>query len=127
MMQFSRFAETIQIKSDKHVAGVTVTLKLSDCTGTIYFTDLQFQEGSRLTGYTVHSGKMLEKFRENGEAVPPAIITAWCEQRRPSFYSTWAKHPQDSTAIYIPYRIWRQAALSFHRAWAHTRRGFLIR
>lgn len=70
-MQFSRFAETIQIKSDKHVAGVTVTLKLSDCTGTIYFTDLQFQEGDRLTGYTVHTGKMLAKFRENGDAVPP--------------------------------------------------------
>ncbi|MEB3103353.1 hypothetical protein [Ferviditalea candida] len=70
-MQISRFAETIQIKSDKHVAGVTVTLKLSDCTGTIYFTDLQFQGGDRLTGYTVHTSKMLAKFRENGEAVPP--------------------------------------------------------
>ena len=66
-----RFAETIQIKGDKHVAGVTVTLKLSGCTGTIYFTDLQFQEGDRLTGYTVHTSKMLAKFRENGEPVPP--------------------------------------------------------
>jgi len=71
LMQFSRFAETIQIKSDKHVAGVTVTLKLSDCTGTINFTDLQFREGDRLTGYTVHTSKMLAKFRENGEIVPP--------------------------------------------------------
>lgn len=70
-MQFSRFAETIQIKSDKHVAGVTVTLKLSDCTGTIYFTDLQFQEGDRLMGYTVHTGKMLTKMQENGQPVPP--------------------------------------------------------
>lgn len=69
-MQFSRFAETIQIKSDKHVAGVTVTLKLSGCTGTIYFTDLQFQEGDQLTGYTVHTSKMLMKFKENGEPVP---------------------------------------------------------
>lgn len=70
-MQFSRFAETIQIKGDKHVANVTIMLKLSGCTGTIYFTDLQFQEGDRLTGYTVHTGKMLTKFRENGEIVPP--------------------------------------------------------
>ncbi|MCL6557749.1 MAG: hypothetical protein K6U74_02905 [Firmicutes bacterium] len=70
-MQFSRFAETIQIKSDKHVAGVTVTLKLSGCTGTINFTDLQFQEGDQLTGYTVHTSKMLMKFKENGEPVPP--------------------------------------------------------
>jgi len=71
MMQFSRFAETIQIKSDKHVAGVTVTLLLSDCTGTIYFTDLQLQENDRLTGYTVHTGKMLTKMQENGQPVPP--------------------------------------------------------
>jgi hypothetical protein len=70
-MQFSRFAETIQIKGDKHVAGATVTLKLSGCTGTIYFTDLQFQEGDRLTGYTVHTSKMLMMLRENGEIVPP--------------------------------------------------------
>ena len=70
-MQFSRFAETIQPKSNKHVAGVTVTLKLSDCTGTINFTDLQLQEGDRLTGYTVHTSKMLMKLRENGEIVPP--------------------------------------------------------
>ena len=71
MMQFSRFAETIQIKGGRHVAGVTVTLKLSDCTGSLYFTDLQFQEGDRLTGYTVHTNNMLAKFRENGESVPP--------------------------------------------------------
>jgi hypothetical protein len=32
-MKFSRFAETIQPKSNKHVVGVTVTLKISDCTG----------------------------------------------------------------------------------------------
>jgi hypothetical protein len=70
-MQFSRFAETIQPKSNKHVAGVTVMLKLSDCTGTIYFTDLQLQEGDRLTGYTVHTSKMLTKMWENGEIVPP--------------------------------------------------------
>jgi hypothetical protein len=70
-MQFSRFADTIQIKSDKHVAGITVRLLITDCTGTIYFTDLQLQDGDRLTGYTVHTSGMLAKFRENGEIVPP--------------------------------------------------------
>jgi len=70
-MQFSRFAETIQIKSDKHVAGVTVTLKLSNCTGTINFTNLQLQEGDRLTGYTVHTSGMLAKFQENAQPVLP--------------------------------------------------------
>jgi hypothetical protein len=70
-MQFSRFADTIQIKSDKHVAGVTVRLLIADCIGTIYFTDLQLQEGDRLTGYTVHTSKMLTKMQENGQPVLP--------------------------------------------------------
>jgi len=70
-MQFSRFADTIQIKSDKHVAGVTVRLLIADCIGTIYFTDLQLQEGDRLTGYTVHTSKMLTKMQETGQPVLP--------------------------------------------------------
>ena len=81
-MQFSRFAETIQPKSNKHVAGVTVTLKISDCTGTIYFTDLQLQDGDQLTGYTVHTSKMLTKMQKTGSQFRPGIITVWCEQRR---------------------------------------------
>ena len=70
-MQFSRFTETIQLKSNKHVAGVTVRLLIADCTGIIYFTDLQLQEGNRLTGYTVHTSKMLTKMQENGQPVLP--------------------------------------------------------
>jgi hypothetical protein len=70
-MQFSRFTETIQLKSNKHVVGVTVILKISDCTGIIYFTDLQLQDGDQLTGYTVHTSKMLTKMQENGQPVPP--------------------------------------------------------
>ena len=70
-MQFSRFAETIQLKSNKHVVDVTVILKISDCTGIIYFTDMQLQDGNQLTGYTVHTSKMLKKMQENGQPVPP--------------------------------------------------------
>ena len=70
-MKFSRFAETIQLKSNKHVVGVTVILKIFDCTGIIYFTDLQLQDGDQLTGYTVHTSKMLTKMQENGQPVPP--------------------------------------------------------
>jgi hypothetical protein len=70
-MQFSRFTETIQLKSNKHVVGVTVILKISDCTGIIFFTDLQLQDGDQLTGYTVHTSKMLTKMQENGQPVPP--------------------------------------------------------
>jgi hypothetical protein len=70
-MQFSRFTETIQLKSNKHVAGVTVRLLIADCTGIIYFTDMQLQDGDQLTGYTVHTSKMLTKMQENGQPVPP--------------------------------------------------------
>jgi hypothetical protein len=46
---FIRFAETIKLKADKRVVSVTVTPTITDCTGTIYFTDIQFQEGEKLT------------------------------------------------------------------------------
>jgi hypothetical protein len=41
---------------------VTVKPIISDCTGKIYFTDLQLQEGDRLTGYTPNT----EIFLKNG-------------------------------------------------------------
>ena len=53
------------------MVGVTVILKISDCTGIIYFTDLQLQDGDQLTGYTVHTSKMLTKMQENGQPVLP--------------------------------------------------------
>nr|MBP7333046.1 hypothetical protein [Bacillota bacterium] len=68
---FIRFSESVKIKKEMHVAGVTVRLLIADCTGIIYFTDLQLQEGNRLTGYTVHTSKMLKKMQENGQPVPP--------------------------------------------------------
>ena len=68
---FIRFSESVKIKKEMRVAGVTVRLLITDCTGTIYFTDLQLQEGDRLTGYTVHTGKMLTKMQESGQPVPP--------------------------------------------------------
>jgi uncharacterized secreted protein with C-terminal beta-propeller domain len=87
-MQFSRFTETIQLKSNKHVVGVTVILKISDCTGIIYFTDLQLQDGDQLTGYTVHTSKMLTKMQENGQPVPPRYyngVVRTIKRRHPHF------------------------------------------
>lgn len=68
---FIRFVETLIIKKEMRVVSITVRLMITDCTGTIYFTDLQLQDGDLLTGYTVHTNSMLAKFRENGEPVPP--------------------------------------------------------
>ena len=63
---FIRFSESVKVKSDKRVVSITVCPLIDDCTGTIYFTDLQIQEGDKLTGYTPHSTTML---RESGNPV----------------------------------------------------------
>ena len=68
---FIRFAETLMIKKEMRVVSITVRLMITDCTGTVYFTDLQLQDGDQLTGYTVHTSKMLTKMQENGQPVPP--------------------------------------------------------
>lgn len=38
---------------------ITVKPTITDCSGTIWFTDLMLQEGSALTGYTPHTEKRL--------------------------------------------------------------------
>lgn len=62
---FIRFAEVIKLKSDMRVVSITVRPLISDCTGEVYFTDLQLQEGGKLTGYTPHTTTML---RNSGNA-----------------------------------------------------------
>lgn len=57
---FIRFSEAIKTREDMRVVSVTIRPLISDCTGDIYFTDLQLQEGSRLTGYTPHTTTMLK-------------------------------------------------------------------
>jgi hypothetical protein len=58
-VNFIRFTETVKVKQEKRVVSVTLRPLIADCTGTIYFTDLQLQEGDRLTGYTEHTETML--------------------------------------------------------------------
>lgn len=59
VINFIRFTETIKVKEEKRIVSVTLRPLIADCTGTIYFTDLQLQEGDRLTGYTPHTTTML--------------------------------------------------------------------
>ncbi len=103
---FTRFAETIHCKEDKRVVSVTVKLLLGDCTGTVYFTDIQAQEGDRLTGYTINTETMLQN---SGRAVllfPLVFITEWFVAERRLFSSIWVQLPQVLTVISILYRIW---------------------
>lgn len=63
---FIRLAEVINKKQGKRVVSVSVSPIISDCSGTIYFTDLKLQEGSALTGYTPHTEKLLKKSQDDG-------------------------------------------------------------
>ena len=62
---FIRFAEVIKLKSDMRVVSVSISPLIANCTGEIYFTDIQLQEGDKLTGYTPHTTTML---RNSGNA-----------------------------------------------------------
>ena len=57
---FIRFSESIKTREDMRIVSVTIRPLIADCTGNIYFTDFQLQEGSRLTGYTPHTTNMLK-------------------------------------------------------------------
>lgn len=70
MPEFTRFTETIDKKSSGRVVSITVKPLATDCTGTIWFTDLMLQEGDKLTGFVIHAGTQLKKYEESGVAVP---------------------------------------------------------
>lgn len=62
MPEFTRYAETILKKEDKRVVSIKVKPTLTDCTGTVWFTDLMIQEGDRLSGYVINPETMLAKY-----------------------------------------------------------------
>src|SRR5699024_4603291 len=69
-IQFTRFSETIRVKEDKRVVNVTLKLLVTDCTVTIDYTDIQLQEGDKLTGYVLNTETSLEKYREESGVLP---------------------------------------------------------
>ena len=72
---FIRLAEVINWKQDMRVVSVTVKPTITDCSGTIYFTDLQLQEGAALTDTRPHRG-VPSKFRRTGRSRLPSGSTA---------------------------------------------------
>lgn len=60
-IRFIRLAEVINKKQDKRVVSVTVIPTITDCSGSIWFTDLQLQEGPALTGYTPYTDICLKE------------------------------------------------------------------
>ena len=71
MAEFVRLAEVVNKKKDMRIVSVTVIPTIADCSGRIWFTDLQLQEGPGLTGYAPHTETCLQKFREDGEIKAP--------------------------------------------------------
>src|SRR5699024_6778498 len=69
-IQFTRFSESIRVKEDKRVVNITIKLFITDCTGTIYYTDVQLQEGDKLTGYILNTETTLEKYRKENAVAP---------------------------------------------------------
>lgn len=62
MPEFTRFTETITKKQDKCVVNITVKPTITDCTGSVWFTDLMLQEGDKVTGFVINSETFLEKY-----------------------------------------------------------------
>jgi len=58
---FIRLAEVINKKQDMRVVSITVKPTITDCSGSIWFTDLMLQEGPALTGYTPHTESRLKE------------------------------------------------------------------
>ena len=71
MADFVRLAEVVNKKRNMRIVSVTVTPTIADCSGRIWFTDIQLQEGPVLAGYTPHTETYLQKFRENGAVKAP--------------------------------------------------------
>ena len=71
MAEFVRLAEVVNKKKDMHIVSVTVIPTIADCSGRIWFTDIQLQEGSALSGYAPHTEVCLQKCREGGEIKAP--------------------------------------------------------
>lgn len=70
-MEFTRFSETAIPKSKARVVSIMVKPTITDCTGVIWFTDLQLQEGDWQSGYAPHTRRALVKYRKDGVIQPP--------------------------------------------------------
>ena len=64
---FTRFTETIDKKEKKRIVNVTVKPVVTDCTGTIWFTDLMLQEGAMLSGYVINTETVQKKYATGDE------------------------------------------------------------
>lgn len=75
---FIRLAEVINKKQDRRVVSVTVKPTVTNCSGAIWFTNLQLQEGPALTGYVPYTESCLKEDSKvwfNGVVRSAEIVT----------------------------------------------------
>ena len=77
-IRFIRLAEVINKKEKKRVVSISVIPTVTGCSGTVWFTDLQLQEGEALSGFILHTEKCLLKYRENGSVKAPLYCIFVC-------------------------------------------------
>lgn len=66
-MEFTRFTETITKKEDKRVVSITLKPTVTDCEGTVWFTDLMLQEGAMLSGYVINTETLQKTYDTDDE------------------------------------------------------------
>lgn len=71
MAEFVRLAEVVNKKKNMRIVSVTVAPTITNCSGRIWFTNLQLQEGTALTGYAPHTETALRRYREDGGIKKP--------------------------------------------------------
>ena len=64
---FTRFTETIDKKEKKRIVSVSIKPVVTDCTGTVWFTDLMLQEGAMLSGYVINTETAQKKYATGDE------------------------------------------------------------
>src|SRR5699024_10362102 len=70
MVFLTQTAHAITPKGSGKIKKLTIRLFVKDCTGTVYYTDIQLQEGDKLTGYVLNTETSLEKYREESGVLP---------------------------------------------------------
>lgn len=113
---FIRFAEVIKVKSEKHIVSITVRPIITNCTGSIYFTDLQLQEGDKLTGYTLHTETFL-KHSPN----PVRFHNGVVRSGDTIIIFNLGETSSGLDCYIYPCKLWKLAVFSFHRGWVHIR------
>lgn len=93
-------------KQDKRVVNITVKPTVTDCTGSVWFTDLMLQEGDKVTGFVINSETFLENTMAMMLQTERGFITVSSAPLLPASSSTSAPLLLVLTTRSIRFRRW---------------------